>query len=45
MVVTQNCLFFSLLFLGGLGCPEQVDMEDGDSIDAMLHQTGGYSAI
>lgn len=22
--------------------PDELDMEDGDEIDAMLHQTGGY---
>ncbi|KAJ1430892.1 Ubiquitin-like domain superfamily [Sesbania bispinosa] len=27
--------------LRGEQTPDQLDMEDGDEIDAMLHQTGG----
>lgn len=33
--------FFSLRCL----CNQQLEMEDGDEIDAMLHQTGGGGTI
>ncbi|RWW79331.1 hypothetical protein BHE74_00012387 [Ensete ventricosum] len=30
--------------LRGEQTPDELEMEDGDEIDAMLHQTGGWSA-
>lgn len=40
----HNSLFSSFFFLCYL-CNPQLEMEDGDEIDAMLHQTGGVGGI
>ncbi|MFQ6625958.1 hypothetical protein Gotur_005361 [Gossypium turneri] len=46
----QSVDFNSIAFLFDGSClrgeqtPNELEMEDGDEIDAMLHQTGGTSA-
>ncbi|PIA36868.1 hypothetical protein AQUCO_03200083v1 [Aquilegia coerulea] len=47
----QSVEFNSIAFLfdgrrlRGEQTPDELEMEDGDEIDAMLHQTGGFKAM